>query len=95
MDQQRWRRVEGLFHAALEREPEARQAFLEVACGGDTDLRRQADLLLAKGDEAGSFLETPAMLDLTATQTAAVPLLGRQIGPYRIVSPLARGCLPR
>ena len=29
MDQERWRRVEELFHAALEREPEARQAFLE------------------------------------------------------------------
>ena len=70
MDQERWRRVEELFHAALERQPEARQAFLDAACGGDTDLRRQVELLLAKGEEAGSFLETPAMRDMTATQTA-------------------------
>ena len=46
MDQERWRRVEGLFHAALERGPESRQAFLDVACGEDTDLRRQVELLL-------------------------------------------------
>ena len=91
MDQQRWRRVEGLFHAALERRPEARQAFLEVACGGDTGLGRQVELLLAKGEEAGSFLETPAMRDMIVTQTATVPLLGRQFGPYRIVSPLGAG----
>jgi eukaryotic-like serine/threonine-protein kinase len=91
MDQQRWRRVEGLFHAALERAPEARQAFLDVSCGGDTGLGRQVELLLSKAEEAGSFLETPAMRDMTVTLTAAVPLLGRQIGPYRIVSPLGAG----
>jgi len=91
MDQERWRRVEELFHAALEREPEARQAFLEVACGEDTDLRRQVELLLAKEEEAGSFLETPAMRDMTVTQTATGALLGRQFGPYRIMSPLGAG----
>ena len=91
MDQERWRRVEELFHAALERAPEARQAFLDVACGGDTDLRRQVELLLAKEEEAGSFLETPAMRDMTVTLTAAGSLLGRQFGPYRIVSPLGAG----
>jgi serine/threonine protein kinase len=91
MDQEHWRRVEGLFHAAQEHEPEARQPFLDVACGGDTDLRRHVELLLAKGEEAGSFLETPAMRDITVTQTATVTLLGRQLGPYRIVSQLGAG----
>src|ERR1017187_3565100 len=91
MDQERWRRVEDIFHAALEREPEARQAFLEVACGGDAGLRRQVELLLAKGEEAGSFLETPAMRDMTVTQTASEVFVGRQFGPYRIVSPLGAG----
>ena len=81
----------GLFHAALERQPEARRTFLEVACGGDTDLRRQVELLLAKGEAAGSFLETSAIPDTKATDTATVALLGRQFGPYRIVSPLGAG----
>jgi len=69
MDQERWRRIEELFHAALEREPDARSAFLDVACGGDTDLRRQVEGLLANKD-AVSFLETPAMRDMTVTQTS-------------------------
>jgi serine/threonine protein kinase len=95
MDPERWRRVKGLFHAALEREPEERQAFLDAACGKDTDLRRQIELLLAKEENAGSFLETPAMGYTAVTQTAAQRttegLLGRQFGPYQIVSRLGAG----
>jgi serine/threonine protein kinase/Tol biopolymer transport system component len=91
MDQERWQKIEELFHEALERAPESRQAFLDVACGGDADLQRQVELLLAKAREAGSFLETPAMEDPAVTAIAAESLLGRQIGPYRIVSPLGAG----
>ncbi len=87
MNQELWRKVEELFHAALGRAPEARPAFLDAACSGDTALRRQVELLLAKEEQAGSFLETPAIATLTATRS----LLGRQVGPYRIVSPLGAG----
>jgi serine/threonine protein kinase len=91
MKQELWRRVEELFHAALERTPVERQAFLDGICGADTDLRRQVELLLAKGEQAGSFLEVPAIENMPVTLTAAGPLLGRQFGPYHIVSPLGAG----
>ncbi len=91
MDQERWRRVEGLFHAALEREPESQQAFLQTVCAGDTDLRRQLELLLIKHNDAESFLETPAMLDLAIIGKATEDLIGRQFGPYRILSLLGAG----
>ena len=71
LDQERWRRVEELFHAALERVPEARQAFLSDACEEDTEVLRQVELLLAKEEQAGSFLERPAIDDLTVTLNAA------------------------
>ena len=87
MNQDLWRKVEELFHAALERAPEARQAFLDGTCDGDTALRRQVELLLAKEAQAGSFLEIPAI----GNSTPASPLLGRQVGPYRIDSPLGAG----
>ncbi|HEY2012142.1 MAG TPA: hypothetical protein VGH38_01520, partial [Bryobacteraceae bacterium] len=74
MDQERWRRVQGLFHAALGLEVEARQGFLNVACGGDIDLQRQVESLLAREQEAGSFLETPAAQFSTVAQSIAVPL---------------------
>jgi serine/threonine protein kinase len=90
MDPERWRRVEDLFHAALDRAPVVRQALLEVDCGGDIDLRRQVELLLAQHEEAGSFLETPAIPNTAVTGTAG-GLLGRQVGPYRIVSWLGAG----
>jgi hypothetical protein len=91
MDRDRWQRVIGLFHSTLEHEPEHRQAYLNAACGGDTDLRHQVELLLAKGKEAASFLETPAVGCRAAGQTVTATLPGGQLGPYRIVSPLGAG----
>src|SRR6185295_18018920 len=43
----RWRRVEELCHAALERDARDRSAFLAAACGGDVELRREVEALLA------------------------------------------------
>jgi serine/threonine-protein kinase len=91
MDQERWLRVQGLCHAALGLEAEAREEFVDAACGGDVDLQRQVELLLAKEEKAGSFLETPAAQYANVTQTVTVPLLSRQFGPYRIVCPLGSG----
>ena len=91
MDQERWLKVEQVFHAALERPQEQRQAWLDGACSGDRELRRQVELLLSNEERAGSFLERPAIEDLTVTQTAAGSLLGRKFGPYEIASLLGAG----
>ena len=91
MKQELWQKVEELFHAALERTPDARRAFLDGNCGINTNLRRKVELLLAKEAQAGSFLEVPAIEDMPVTLTAAESLLGRQFGPYHIVSPLGAG----
>jgi hypothetical protein len=91
MVEERRRRVNELFHAALEHEPETRLVFLESACGEDTDLRHQVELLLAKQEKAGSFLETPAIAYTAVNQTATMNPPTRQFGAYRIVSPLGAG----
>jgi Tol biopolymer transport system component len=91
LDQERWRRVEEIFHAALERVPESRKAFLSAACKEYPEILQQVELLLAKEEQAGSFLEQPAMNDFTAATTVAGSLLGRQFGPYRIVCLLGAG----
>jgi hypothetical protein len=41
MNPERWRQIEALYHAALERAPGDRAAFLDEACAGDGDLRRE------------------------------------------------------
>jgi len=55
MKQALWRRAEEFFHAALERSPEAGQAFLDEACGEDTELRRQGGMIVSKDEHAGKF----------------------------------------
>jgi len=83
MNDESWRRVEELFHAALERAPETRHAFLDEVCRDDVNLRRQVELLLAKDAQAESFLESAPLSDSMPT---AVGLIGRQFGPHRVVS---------
>jgi len=55
----RWRRVDEILEAALELAADERPAFLAGACGGDTDLRREVESLLAH-DRSDDFLEVPA-----------------------------------
>jgi hypothetical protein len=62
MDQERWQRITGLFHEALECEPEARGAFLDGACNGDTDLRRQVELLLSQAEQMAADQRMSLML---------------------------------
>ena len=64
MKQDLWRKAEELFHAALERPPEARRAFLDEACGEDTELRQQVEMLISKDEQAGSLLEKPVLADV-------------------------------
>ena len=86
-----WRRAEELFHAALEKSPEDRRAFLDGACGQDTELRLQVEILVSAEENAGSFLDKSGIADPTATIRAVGSLNGQQFGHYRIKSPLGMG----
>src|SRR6266852_3319413 len=61
MDPERWKRVDKLLQFVLERSPEDRDAFLRRACDGDHALERDVRSLLAAQQDAGSFLENPAV----------------------------------
>jgi eukaryotic-like serine/threonine-protein kinase len=45
---QRWQVIDGIFSAALELEPADRAAFLDEACAGNEQLRREVEALLAQ-----------------------------------------------
>jgi serine/threonine protein kinase len=71
----RWRQIESLYQAALEREPAVRPAFLADACGGDPSLKSEVEALLAHdapGDSGSS-------------------LVGQRIGVYQIIALLGAG----
>ncbi len=51
--------AEQIFEQAVELDLAQRHAFLDQACGQDSDLRQIVERLLADDDRAGSFLQTP------------------------------------
>jgi WD40 repeat protein/serine/threonine protein kinase len=92
-----------LFVAALEKPLVERAAFLDAACGGDSELRRRVEDLLREHDALGSFLETPALSDAAllsrtsrgAGDTAIVATVtekpGDLIGPYKLLQKIGEG----
>ena len=100
MDPDRWQRVNALFHAASERDPGQRAAYLDAECADDAELRREVDSLLASHDDADGFIEQPAFeagAELlegprpAAGPTAAASLTGRRLGPYEVKDSLGYG----
>jgi serine/threonine protein kinase/Tol biopolymer transport system component len=102
MERVRWEQIERLYHAALERGPDAREAFLDEACVGDEDLRREVAGLLACDIPSDSFIRSPA-IEIAARAMAGEPhietsnntmrslIAESQIGAYQLLSPLGRG----
>src|SRR5712692_5809159 len=92
MTPDRWRRVEQLYHAALERPEGERSAYLREACAEDAELRREVEELLRQ-ESAKGFLESPAV-QAAAEDLVSSPMesfAGQTIGRYKIVSVLGRG----
>jgi hypothetical protein len=53
-----WQKVEKVLEAARDLEASQRAAFLDQACAGDDEMRREVDSLLIH-QQADSFIETP------------------------------------
>jgi serine/threonine protein kinase len=86
---ERWRKIEELHHAALERPPAERSGFLAQACGSDEDLRREIESLLAQ-DSGSGMLATPPAEQLP--QSPVVDLApGAALGQYRVLEHLGAG----
>src|SRR6185436_11506800 len=91
MEENRWRRIEELYHSALERAPELRSGFLAQECGSDPDLLRDVQTLLAQEQQSGALIDRPAWE--RAAGILGVPELkkGTQLGHYRIDGLLGSG----
>jgi serine/threonine protein kinase/Tol biopolymer transport system component len=93
MNPDRFRQISRLYHAALLKAVPDRSPFVREACGDDESLRREIESLLARGDSALDFLETPAV-DLAAslaTDVQHLSLIGRQLGGYHVLALLGAG----
>ena len=90
---ERWRRIEEVCQAALDRDPAERPAFIAAACGGDSGLRRDVEALLGKETAAAGFLTAPlaAVAADAIGSVAGSSLIGRRLGVYEVVGALGAG----
>ena len=100
MDSERWKQVDDVLQSVLDRPPEEREAFLRQTCAGDEALEREVRSLLTSEQQAGGFLEHPA-IEVAARVVArqqsedreegADSPIGRTVSHYRIVGKLGGG----
>jgi hypothetical protein len=90
---ERWRRIESLYHAAQERALDDRAAFLAAECVGDDSQRREVESLLAQPVTHASLPGAGALAQALASGSAPprVSLVGRRVGAYFIWAPLGAG----
>src|SRR4051794_36392062 len=90
----RWSRIEDLFHQAAELVPAERSAFLDRACDGDDELRRELGSLLAADDPENKLLENAvieAVDQLPGEPSEGSELIGKRIGHYSIIDLIGMG----
>lgn len=82
----RFQRLRDLFEQALERPVAERADFLASAAGGDSDLIREVEALLAEAtDPNNTFLEPPTSARIARVfEDSSGTLIGDQIGPYQL-----------
>jgi len=101
MNSERWKQIDDLLHSVLARPIAEREAFLRQACAGDQALEREIRSLLRSHDQAGSFLEGPAIEMAARDMAESDPpsdthsykslLAGQSVSRYRIAGKLGGG----
>jgi hypothetical protein len=82
-----------VFTEALELPVGERGAYLERACGGDIELRRRVEALLAGHDDVGDFLEDSAPKTSLQARlgTSAGEKPGDRVGRYKLLRQIGEG----
>ncbi|HKO62175.1 MAG TPA: serine/threonine-protein kinase [Pyrinomonadaceae bacterium] len=89
MTPERWQQVEEVLQNALDLPWSERATFIAERCAGDQELKQETASLLDAHEDAGNFIETPALAH------DAHILLGdtaiREVGEYSIIRALGSG----
>jgi serine/threonine-protein kinase len=93
MTREQYQRVKEIFHAASERDPETRAAFIVEACAGDELLLREVESLLDFQSHSENFIEKSAF-EVGAkliTDNHEEAFKGRRVGHYLLIRELGHG----
>src|SRR5713226_8451983 len=88
---ERWRQIESLFQDALQRDPAARDAYLQEACHGDAELQREVASLLANHHEGADFDPWAAAAAAQLIDGPVSLRIGQRLGPYEIIELIGAG----
>jgi len=91
MPDDRWSMVEEIYHAALERAPEQRAAFIAEACASDAGVREEVESLLAQKGRGDALLERS---NVHRFLDAMMPVSFESrslLGPYEILARAGKG----
>ncbi|HEY7786580.1 MAG TPA: serine/threonine-protein kinase [Pyrinomonadaceae bacterium] len=93
MNAERWHQIENVLQEALDLPPNDRALYLKSACDGDEELFTETVSLIAAHDEAGDFIEMPAISQDAHVLAADLPdiNIGKEMGAYRIVERVGSG----
>lgn len=93
MTPERWRQIEEVLRAALDRDPAERASLLDSACAGDPGLREEVESLLASAQPTQRFLGSNVFKDAAPLIDASEfgSLVGRSFGPYSIEKQIGSG----
>jgi len=97
-DSKRWQRIRELIGAAMELSGEERARWLDRECAGDSDLRREAEELLAHDDRRGKISCDPSgawvrtVAETLAADDARIDAnSGRRVGAYLLLRAIGAG----
>jgi len=88
-----WQRLKPLFHAALEEGVQSRAAFVDAACNGDLELKKNLEQLLQAEQQETATLDAPlAHLNGSLDDRGARFQPGELVlGRFRIIRPIGKG----
>jgi len=76
MDPERWKQIDALLSAALQREEAERASFLAQACGSDEELQKQVQALVSAHEAAGCFFRSQSV-DASEANAVTQPNAGQ------------------
>jgi serine/threonine protein kinase len=85
-------KVKIVFQTAIaEHRPDEWDRYLDEACAGDAELRRDVSALLRAHREGGSLLDRPALANGRDTISSVIEGPGTVIGPYKLLQQIGEG----
>src|SRR5215469_10978984 len=85
-----WEHIQSLFLEAVDLAPDKRASFLDTACAGDAEVRREVESLIAH-DSSDEHLISDALEDTAESLFESEDLTGSRLGVWRVLKEIGRG----